>query len=115
MGRVRLLLIAVTVACAACNRAPAAGTADGAAVFQSMCATCHGANGHPTEAMIARLNVRDLSSPEFRARVTPALVENQVRKGSQNKLMPSFEGAIDDAAIKAVAAYVASPKFPAPN
>lgn len=76
-----------------------------------MCATCHGPQGHPTEAMVARLNVRDLTAAEFRAKVTPALVENQIRKGSQNKLMPSFEGALDDAAIKAVAEYVASPRF----
>ena len=38
--------------------------------------------------------------------MTPALVENQVRHGSKNKLMPAFEGALTDAQIKAVAAYV---------
>ncbi len=58
--------------------------------------------------------VRDLTSPEFRARVTPALVEAQVRSGSKNRLMPSYEGAFSDAQITAVSAYVASKKFPAP-
>jgi mono/diheme cytochrome c family protein len=43
--------------------------------------------------------------------VSPALVENQVRKGSANKLMPALEGALTDAQIKAVAAWVASPAF----
>lgn len=62
--------------------------------------------------MVARLAVRDLTAPEFRARVTPALVELQIHTGSKNKLMPSFDGVIDDAKIKAIAAYVASPKFP---
>ena len=42
----------------------------------------------------------------------PGLVEQQVRHGSQNKLMPAFEGAISDAQIRAVAAYVASTSFP---
>ena len=85
----------------------------GQAVFGLLCATCHGPDGRPPEAMVARLGVHDLTAPEFRARVTPALVEQQVRKGSRNKLMPAFEGAISDAQIQAVAAYVASPQFPA--
>ena len=96
---------------ASCNRDPAGGTVDGAAVFGMLCASCHGPEGHPPEAMVARLGVRDLTAPEFRARATPALVEQQVRHGSANKLMPAFEGAISDAQIQAVAAFVASPQF----
>jgi mono/diheme cytochrome c family protein len=103
-----LLLI---VALAACNGNVASGATDGPKVFASVCATCHGPTGKPTEAMVQRLNVRDLTAPDFRKRVTPALVENQVRTGSKNKLMPAFAGALDDAQIKAVAAYVASPAF----
>ncbi|HEX3762032.1 MAG TPA: c-type cytochrome [Kofleriaceae bacterium] len=117
-------LLAVVVAVAApgagaCNRDPAGGTQDGASVFGMLCATCHGPDGRPPAAMVARLGVRDLTAPEFRARVAaagPSLVEQQVRHGSQNKLMPAFEGAISDAQIRAVAAFVASPQFvqPAP-
>jgi mono/diheme cytochrome c family protein len=84
---------------------------DGAQVFRSYCATCHGETGKPSEAMVARFAVRDLTAQEFRKRVTPALVEAQVRAGSKNKLMPSFEGAISEAQIEAVAAYVGSPGF----
>ena len=109
------LAAAAAVAAAACNRQPAGGSADGKAVFQLMCASCHGPDGRPPAAMIARLGVRDLTAPEFRARVTPELVEQQVRGGSKNKLMPAFEGAIGDDQIKAVAAYVASPQFVAPR
>jgi cytochrome c oxidase cbb3-type subunit 3 len=96
---------------AACNGNPAGDAKGGAQVFSSVCATCHGPSGKPTEAMVSRLNVRDLTAPEFRARVTPQLVEAQVRNGSQNKLMPAFQGALNDAQIKAVAAYVASSGF----
>jgi mono/diheme cytochrome c family protein len=103
----RWILLAFAVACDKST----SGT-DGAQLFQSMCATCHGPTGKPTEAMVARLGVRDLTSPELRAKITPALVEAQIRKGSQNKLMPSFEGALTDEQIKALAAYVASPAFP---
>jgi mono/diheme cytochrome c family protein len=105
--------VAFLVLAAACNSSPVAGgDTDGPKVFASVCATCHGPAGKPTEAMVQRLNVRDLTASEFRARVTPALVENQVRHGSKNKLMPAFEGALSDAQIKSVAAYVASAAFP---
>jgi mono/diheme cytochrome c family protein len=106
---------AVAVAVAGCNSDPAGGTKDGAAVFGMLCASCHGPEGHPPAAMVARLNVRDLTAPDFRARVTPALVEQQVRHGSANKLMPGFEGAITDDQIRAVAAFVASSRFASPR
>jgi len=101
-----VLLVAV-----GCGGDPVGNTTDGRAVFQAMCATCHGLEGRPPAAMIARIGVRDLTEREFRARVTPALVEHQVRVGSKSKLMPAFEGALSDAQITAVAALVASPAF----
>jgi mono/diheme cytochrome c family protein len=100
----------LAVLLAACDKGAASGSG-GAELYQNLCATCHGPKGKPTEAMVARLNVRDLTSQELRARITPALVEGQIRKGSQNKLMPSFEGALTDDQIKTLAAYVASPGF----
>ena len=96
---------------AACDKGTTASGTNGAELYQSLCATCHGPKGKPTEAMVARLSVKDLTSQELRARITPVLVEGQIRKGSQNKLMPSFEGAMTDEQIKAVAAYVASAEF----
>jgi mono/diheme cytochrome c family protein len=98
----------------ACNRDLVGGSADGATVYATLCATCHGPDGRPPAAMVARLGVRDLTAPELRARIAASgagLVEQQVRHGSQNKLMPAFEGAISDAQIRAVAAYVASTGF----
>ena len=112
-------VVAAVVGAGACNRDPVGGSADGATVYATLCATCHGPDGRPPAAMVARLGVRDLTAPELRARIAasgPGLVEQQVRHGSQNKLMPAFEGAISDAQIRAVAAYVAAPAFvpPAP-
>lgn len=104
-----ILLGFTLIACT--QRAAQSGDTDGANLYRSVCATCHGESGKPTASMTARLGVRDLSAPEFRAKITPALVEAQVRKGSANKLMPSFEGALGDEQIKAVSAYVASPAF----
>lgn len=105
------LWIALALCLAGCEKGRVNAGADGAQIFASVCAACHGPTGKPSEANVARMNVKDLTAQELRARITPDLVEHQVRKGSQNKLMPAFEGALTDEQIKAVAAYVASPEF----
>lgn len=105
------LVPAAALALAGCHRDVAGNTTDGAQIFQTVCAQCHGPTGKPNEAMVARLGVKDLTAPALRARITPALVEKQVREGSQNKIMPSFAGALNDAQIKAVAKFVADPGF----
>lgn len=84
---------------------------DGKAVYEKVCVTCHGATGTPDATMVAKLGVKNLRSPELRGRITPYLVENQVKHGSKNKLMPAFEGAISDVQIKEVADYVSSKQF----
>ena len=109
-----LAAAALAAAGTGCSGPPIGNTTDGRQVFQVMCATCHGPDGKPPESMVARIGVRDLTAPEFRARVTPGLVEHQVRVGSKSKLMPAFEGALSDAQISSVAAFVASPRFIAP-
>ncbi|MCE9571685.1 MAG: c-type cytochrome [Deltaproteobacteria bacterium] len=100
--RCALLIILV----AGCSRDVAGGKADGAQVFADACAVCHGPAGAPTEAMVAQLKVRDLTSAEFKGRANRELVITQVTRGSANKVMPSFAGALTDAQIAAVADYV---------
>jgi mono/diheme cytochrome c family protein len=106
---VRFVWLLILVACSA--KEQAGSSVDGADLFARFCATCHGPNGKPDATMAARLNVRDLTAPEFRAKITYALVETQVRNGSQNKLMPSFAGAFTDEQIAAIAKYVSDPSF----
>jgi mono/diheme cytochrome c family protein len=95
----------------ACQGNPAGDAVAGRDVFAKVCSVCHGPTGQPPAEMVARLGVKDLTAPELRGRITPELVEKQVRQGSQNKLMPALEGALTDAQIKSVAAWVASQKF----
>jgi len=106
--------VVVSLLLAACSQPIAGGKADGPAVFAAACASCHGPAGKPPASMAAALGVRDLTSPEFVARATPALVENQVRRGSPDQKMPSFEGAMTADQVKAVAAYVLTLGKPAP-
>ncbi|MEO8552100.1 MAG: c-type cytochrome [Kofleriaceae bacterium] len=89
----------------------AADLKDGKQVYDQICVTCHGPTGTPDATMVAKLGVKDLRSPELRKKFTTYFIENQVKRGSQNKAMPAFEGALTDVQIKAVADYVASPAF----
>lgn len=98
----------------ACKAPLPADSKDGPAIFATYCATCHGPDGRPPAAQIARLNVRDLTSAELRQRITPELVARQIKRGSDNKLMPSFDGVLHDIQITAVAQWVASPQFVTP-
>jgi mono/diheme cytochrome c family protein len=96
---------------AACGD-PTGGSMDGPTLFAQLCAQCHGPRGQPPGEMVARLGVKDLTSPELRKKMTPMFVENQVHNGSKNKLMPAFDGtSVNDAQIRAVSIYVASPEF----
>lgn len=101
------------MAIAACTGSVAGGSTDGAAVFAQACATCHGPGGAPPEAMAAKLGVKNLTTAEFHGRATRDLIVKQVRGGSANKIMPSFDGALTDAQIDAVATYVLTLSRPA--
>lgn len=93
-------------AIAGCDRKVAGGSTDGAAVFRAACASCHGERGKPPQAMADQLGVRDLTGADFRARRSKELVMAQVTRGSANGRMPAFKGALTDAQIDAVAAFV---------
>ena len=89
----------------------ASGSLDGPTIFAEACARCHGPTGRPTEQLVQQLGVKDLTAPELREKITPALVLHQVKTGSENRIMPSFAGALSAAQMDAVAKYVASPDF----
>lgn len=105
-----LLLIGVA-GVAGCSGDASGGSVDGPTIFATVCATCHGPTGKPLPQMVIQMNPRDLTAPEFRARVTKELVANQVRDGSANRRMPPLGTSLKPAQIDAVAAFVASPAF----
>jgi len=74
--------------------APGGGTvaSDGAAVFASNCAGCHGTDGSGG------------AGPDLRGEDSVDKVINQVTSGSEN--MPAFEGQLSAAEIQSVAEYV---------
>ncbi len=89
-----------------CSTEVAGGRADGAAIFSEVCARCHGPEGIPDEASVARLGVKPLVSPHVQRQLTDADIRNQILHGSSNKQMPSFAGALTDAQVEAIVRHV---------
>lgn len=97
----------------ACDGKVAGGRADGAAVFAETCARCHGPDGVPSRAMVARLGVKDLTSAEVQA-LSDERIHSQIVNGSKNKQMPSFSYVLSEAQIEALIRYVRTLDDPHP-
>jgi len=103
------------VAFAGCSRdLIAGGRTDGAEIFSEVCARCHGPQGEPDAANVARLGVKPLTSDNVQHKLTDEDIRRQILRGSENKQMPSFAGALSDAQIAAVIAHVRTLGRPPP-
>ena len=78
--------------------------ADGAAIFKTKCAACHGADG--TKSMPA-MGVKPLTSPEVKSKSEAQLI-TAVTNGEGK--MPAFSGKLSSDEIKAAVAHVRSLK-----
>lgn len=76
---------------------------DGAAIYKSKCAMCHGPTGTPSAGMAKMLGVKPVSDPSMKG-LTDAQIETAVKNGSSNGKMKPIAG-LSDAQVKAVAAY----------
>ena len=75
----------------------------GAALFTSKCAMCHGADGHGKTTMGAKLNIKDLASPEVQKKSDAELT--QIIAKGKNK-MPAYDGKLTKDEIAQLSAYV---------
>jgi len=78
-------------------------TQEGAAIFKSKCAMCHGPDGSGKTAIGEKLNIRDLRSAEVQKQ-TDAELSQIVTKG-KNK-MPPYDGKLTKEQIDQLVAYV---------
>ena len=106
MTRRRLLLAFLLLA--GCRDSIAGGRADGAAIFSEVCARCHGPQGMPDAASVARLGVKPLTSDNVQHHLSDDDIRRQILRGSENKQMPAFAGALSDAQVAAVIRHVRS-------
>jgi len=74
---------------------------DGAAVYKSKCAMCHGPAGTPSAGMAKMLGIKPVSDPSMKA-LSEGQVETTVKEG-KGKMKPV--AGLNDAQVKAVAAY----------
>ena len=106
VGMTRAALLVALALLAGCRDRIAGGRADGAAIFSEVCARCHGPVGEPDAANVARLGVKPLTSDHVQRQLSDDDIRRQILRGSENKQMPSFAGALSDAQIDAVIANV---------
>jgi mono/diheme cytochrome c family protein len=102
----RALVVSALLFLVACDDKVAGGSTDGAAIFKEVCARCHGATGEPNPNMVARLGVKPLTSAHVREELSDEQIRAQILKGSANRQMPAFQGALSDAQVTAVVQYV---------
>ena len=74
---------------------------DGAAIYKSKCAMCHGATGTPSAGMAKMMGIKPVSDPAMKD-LSEAQIESTVKKG-KGKMKPI--AGLTDAQVKAVAAY----------
>jgi mono/diheme cytochrome c family protein len=93
---------------AGCDDKVAGGRSDGPAIFAEACARCHGPGGVPDASMVAQLGVKDLTSEHVQRELGDDQIRQRILRGSDNRRMPAFQGALSDAQVDAVVAYVRS-------
>lgn len=93
------------VACSNPTGGPGAPVAvDPAALYNTNCARCHGADGRGNEALRQSMPaLRDLTAAETKARGTEE-IEKVIMSGRNQ--MPAFGGQLSQAKIQSVAGYV---------
>jgi len=91
-----------------CDRRIAGGKADGKAVFEEVCAKCHGRDGSPSRAMRAA-GAKDLATAIVQGMSDDEL-ERQIRNGSKNRAMPGFGKLLTKDQVREVVNYVRSLK-----
>jgi cytochrome c6 len=77
--------------------------ADGAALFKTKCAACHGENGAGATTMGKKLGIRDFGSADVQKQTDAQLVT--IVKNGKNK-MPAYSGKITDAEIATLVAHI---------
>ena len=81
--------------------------ADGAEVFKTKCASCHGADGKGETTMGKNLKLKDLGSAEVQGK-SDADLTSVVADGK--KPMPAYKGKLSDEEISSVVKYIRSLK-----
>lgn len=83
---------------------PGASLSEGAAIFSSKCAKCHGPDGKG----LAEFNTPDFTDPRVQARLSDQRIVTTIRQGKKGTLMQSWTKELSSREILLVAAYIRS-------
>jgi mono/diheme cytochrome c family protein len=81
------------------------GEPDGAAIYQSRCAACHGRSGKTDTANARALKVRPLVHDAKLAKMAPADIMKAIKSNPKHRGMSAVTG-LDDSQLGAAAVYV---------
>jgi cytochrome c6 len=82
---------------------PARAQGDGASVYKSKCAMCHGADGKGDTPVGKSMKLRDLGSPDVQKQTDTQLIS--IIANGKGK-MPGYQGKLTDDQIKQVVAFI---------
>jgi mono/diheme cytochrome c family protein len=105
MTLLRTLVVIVAILAVGAVYAQAADAPDGAALFASKCASCHGADGKGDTPVGKAMGVKSLLTPVYAGDDGTAKVETAIRDGVPPK-MPALGSSLSDAEIGAIAKAV---------
>lgn len=108
MKNLRVLCFVFLAAAGCTDTKIAGGSVDGKKIFAAACARCHGADGVPTEEMMARTGAKSLLAPSLQNDWTDEQIREQILRGSKSRTMPAFKGAITDEQLDALVVYIRS-------
>lgn len=102
-------LLGLLLACSACGSqpGPADDVAEGAQLFASTCARCHGAQGLGGVAQAGGAVSRNLADPAFQASRTDAALLAVIRDGKP-PAMPAFAPVFDEAQLQSLVRFLRS-------
>jgi cytochrome c6 len=95
-----VLVLALAVAASAYAQQPASG----AATYNKMCASCHGAHGTPNAGMAKAMGIPDFAAASF-ASVADSTLQDAIVNG-KGRTMPSYKSRLTAAQVKEVVAYL---------
>ncbi|HWO08680.1 MAG TPA: cytochrome c [Polyangiaceae bacterium] len=97
-------LMAMAALAQACEPRDQTPVGRGSRVFQRTCAGCHGPDGRGVMRLGLSKPPRDLTDPEFHARVTDEQLRSVIRTGKGQ--MPAFGGLMGDADLADVISFI---------
>jgi mono/diheme cytochrome c family protein len=89
-----------------CGKGHPSGAPDGTALFEQICARCHGVDGKGVPEIRLQLGVPDMTDPAWQSRHADADIRRTVHQGSRSKKMPAFGDYFSDEQIDAIIGHV---------